>query len=134
MLKKSPYTLVRNPILYLIVLGYFVKRFLLGGKDGESGICLHPVFINVKTTQLLVSAHTQTHQVFDYIKEEESSCHTPGKYGDNPKGLHTKERRLRRMEKYATSLSRASRSSERSDRRQRRLSPAKSCFGWEMMP
>jgi hypothetical protein len=38
------------------------------------------------------------------------------------------------MEKYATSLSRASRSSERSDRRQRRLSPAKSCFGWEMMP
>jgi hypothetical protein len=32
------------------------------------------------------------------------------------------ERRLRRMEQYAASLSRASRSNERSDRRQRRLS------------
>jgi hypothetical protein len=72
---------------------------LLRGKDGESGIGLHPVFINVETTQFLLSANAQTHQVFDDIKEQESGCHAPGKYRDNPQGLHTEERRLRRMEK-----------------------------------
>jgi hypothetical protein len=53
------------------------RRASLRGKDRESGLCLHPVIINVQTTQFLFSAHAQTHQEFDDLEEEDVASNIP---------------------------------------------------------